>query len=194
MSTGQQTETGTRARTRAAILEAAVVVLAQDAQASLADVAAAAGVGRTTLHRYFPERADLVHALARHVVHQSRRAIERADPHTGPVEAVLRRIVDEHFELGSILMYLYAEPLIHSDPDLAAELAAMEEAIDEVLARPEANLNPDLSRAWVRRAFWGLLYAGWETAKAGEMTRHQIVEAIMTTLSRGVYGATSAAR
>jgi TetR/AcrR family transcriptional repressor of lfrA len=181
-------ETGTRARTRAAILEAAVAVLSAEAQASLADVAAAAGVGRTTLHRYFPERADLIHALCHHVVYQSQQAIDRAEPHTGPVEAALRRIVEEHFDLGPILMYIYDEPLLRTDPVIVAEMTTMEESIDEVLARPDANLNPQLSRAWVRRTFWGLLYAGWETAKSGEMTRQQIVEAIMTTLTHGVYG------
>lgn len=187
MTNTVDTETGARARTRAAIMEAALVVLGRDAQASLADVAAAADVGRTTLHRYFPERADLLRAVARQVAQRSLQAIERAEPHTGPIEAVLRRIVEEHLELGPILMYLYTEPVLHADPVIVAEMTTMEEGIDEILARPDANLNPQLSRAWVRRTFWGLLYAGWETAKNGEMTRHQIVEAIMTTLTGGVY-------
>ncbi|MEX5272006.1 TetR/AcrR family transcriptional regulator [Kocuria sabuli] len=193
MTNTVDSETGARARTRAAIMEAALVVLGRDAQASLSDVAAAAEVGRTTLHRYFPERADLLRAVARQVAQRSLQAIERAEPHTGPVEAVLRRIVEEHLELGPILMYLYTEPVLHSDPVVVAEMTTMEEGIDEILARPDANLNPQLSRAWVRRTFWGLLYAGWETAKNGEMTRHQIVEAIMTTLTSGVYGSDSSA-
>lgn len=187
MMNPSDSEIGTRARTRTAILEAAVTVLSTEAQASLADVAAAAGVGRTTLHRYFPDRADLIRSLCHHVVHQSRQAIERAEPHTGPVEAALRRIVEEHFDLGPILMYIYEEPLLRADPVIVAEMTSMEESIDEVLARPDANLNPQLSRVWVRRTFWGLLYAGWETAKNGEMTRQQIIEAIMTTLTHGVY-------
>lgn len=189
MTNTVDSETGARARTRAAIMEAALVVLGRDAQASLADVAAAAEVGRTTLHRYFPERADLLRAVARQVAQRSLQAIERAEPHTGPVETVLRRIVEEHLELGPILMYLYTEPVLHADPVIVAEMTTMEEGIDEILARPDAHLNPQLSRAWVRRTFWGLLYAGWETAKNGEMTRHQIVEAIMTTLTGGVYDA-----
>lgn len=189
MTNTVDSETGARARTRSAILEAALTVLGRDAQASLSDVAAAAEVGRTTLHRYFPERADLVRAVARHVAQRSLQAIERAEPHTGPVEAALRRIVEEHLELGSILMYIYTEPVLHSDPVIVAELTAMEKGIDEVLSRPDANLNPQLSQAWVRRTFWGLLYAGWETARNGEMTRQQIVEAIMTTLTGGVYDA-----
>ena len=56
-------ESATKVRTRRAILDAAVGALARDASASLAEVASAAGVGRTTVHRYFPERADLLRAL-----------------------------------------------------------------------------------------------------------------------------------
>ncbi|OLT14342.1 hypothetical protein BJF78_02600 [Pseudonocardia sp. CNS-139] len=50
----------------AAILDAAATVLAERGDAaSMGDVAAAAGVGRTTLYRYFPNREELVRALGR---------------------------------------------------------------------------------------------------------------------------------
>ncbi|MDQ3577436.1 MAG: TetR/AcrR family transcriptional regulator, partial [Actinomycetota bacterium] len=45
---------GARARTRRAILDAAISVLSRNPAASLAEVAEAAQVGRTTVHRYFP--------------------------------------------------------------------------------------------------------------------------------------------
>jgi serine phosphatase RsbU (regulator of sigma subunit) len=49
-------------RTRRRILDAARVRLAQDPRATMADVAAAARIGRSTLHRHFPTRLDLVRA------------------------------------------------------------------------------------------------------------------------------------
>ncbi|TGJ95488.1 TetR family transcriptional regulator, partial [Actinotalea fermentans ATCC 43279 = JCM 9966 = DSM 3133] len=55
--------TGARARTRRAILDAAVSVFSSNQAASLGEVAQAAQVGRSTLHRYFPERADLMRAV-----------------------------------------------------------------------------------------------------------------------------------
>jgi TetR/AcrR family transcriptional repressor of lfrA len=187
MTSPHPPETGARARTRQAILDAAVEVLASDSQASLADVASAAQVGRTTVHRYFPERADLINAVVHHVVERSRQAIQRAEPHSGPLHDALRRVVEEHVDMGSILMYLFHEPLIATDSSLVDALHSMEKEIEQVLARPDAGLNPDFSHVWVRRTFWGLLYAGWETAQAGDMPRHQIVDAIITTLRFGVY-------
>ena len=50
-----------RLRTRAAILAATASVLAVKRTATLPEIASAAGVGRTTLHRYFADRERLVY-------------------------------------------------------------------------------------------------------------------------------------
>ena len=59
-------QTTLHARVSAAILEAAAVVLVERGeQASMADVAAAAGMARATVYRYFPNREALFEALGR---------------------------------------------------------------------------------------------------------------------------------
>ncbi|AWH90920.1 hypothetical protein [Dietzia lutea] len=88
------------------------------------------------MHRYFPERADLIHAVVHHVTELSRHAIQRAEPHSGTVRDALRRVVKGHMDLGSILTYIYSEPLTETEPALAEALKTMEQAIEDVLARP----------------------------------------------------------
>ena len=58
----ESTATGLRGRTRKAILDAAMSVLAENPSAPLSEIAAAAEVGRSTVHRYFAERTELIKA------------------------------------------------------------------------------------------------------------------------------------
>ncbi|WP_029108436.1 TetR/AcrR family transcriptional regulator [Mycobacterium sp. URHD0025] len=184
MTGSVSTHSGPRERTRKAILDAAMTVLADNPSASLSDIATAADVGRSTVHRYYPERTELLRALARHVHELSNAAIDRADPTHGPVDAALRRVVESQLDLGPIVIFVYSEPTILADPELAAYLDTGDEAIVEILNRSSVD-RPEYPPGWARRVFWALLDAGYESAKQDGTPRHQIVDAIMTSLTAG---------
>ncbi|MBU9767010.1 TetR/AcrR family transcriptional regulator [Mycobacterium sp. TNTM28] len=187
MTSSAATHSGPRERTRKAILDAAMTVLADNPSAALGDIAAAADVGRSTVHRYYPERSDLLRALAMHVHELSNAAIDRADPTHGPAEAALRRVVESQLDLGPIVLFVYSEPTILADRELAAHLDTGDEAIVEVLNRASVDRPeyPPYPPGWARRVFWALLDAGYEAAKQDGTPRHQIVDAIMTSLTAG---------
>jgi serine phosphatase RsbU (regulator of sigma subunit) len=67
-------------RNRERILEAARRLVAQSPAATLADVAVAAGVSRSTLYRHFPGRAELMGALAEPARHDGAGGREEASP------------------------------------------------------------------------------------------------------------------
>ncbi|MCX2714076.1 TetR/AcrR family transcriptional regulator [Mycolicibacterium sp. J2] len=175
---------GPRGRTRRAIIDAAVTVIAGNPAATMADIAAAAGVGRSTLHRYFSERSDLMRAVALHVHAVSTAAIAAADPACGPVDAALRRVVESQLDLGPIVLYIYTDPTLLADPELAAHLDTGDEAIVEVLARATAD-GPVYPPGWARRVFWALLLTGYDAIRQDGIPRHQVVDAIMSSLTNG---------
>jgi TetR/AcrR family transcriptional regulator, repressor for lfrA len=184
MSVSPLNEGGARSRTRNAILDAAMSVLADNPTASLGDIAAAAAVGRSTLHRYFAERSDLLHALARHVHDLSNAAIEHAEPDCGPAVEALRRVVECQLDLGPIVPFIYNEPTIAANPELATLLDTGDEVIVDVLNRASMRGSagpPD----WPRLVFWALLNAGYEAVKLNSAPRVQIVDAIMASLTEG---------
>ena len=184
MSVSPLNEGGARSRTRNAILDAAMSVLADNPTASLGDIAAAAAVGRSTLHRYFAERTDLLHALARHVHDLSNAAIEHAEPDCGPAVEALRRVVECQLDLGPIVPFIYNEPTIAANPELATLLDTGDEVIVDVLNRASMRGSagpPD----WPRLVFWALLNAGYEAVKLNSAPRVQIVDAIMASLTEG---------
>jgi TetR/AcrR family transcriptional repressor of lfrA len=184
MSVSQSNDGGPRSRTRKAILDAAMSVLAEHPAASLGDIASAAEVGRSTLHRYFAERSDLLRALARHVHQLSNAAIEHAEPNCGPPVQALRRVVECQLDLGPIVPFIYNEPTIIADPELVALLDTGDEVIVDVLNRASTRGSagpPD----WPRLVFWALLEAGYEAVKRSSAPRVQIVDAIMASLTEG---------
>ena len=132
-------------------------VLAEHPTASLADIATAAEVGRSTLHRYFAERSDLLRALALHVHALSVAAIDHAEPDCGPPVEALRRVVECQLELGPIVPFIYSNPDLTADKELAATLDTGDEVIVEVLNRASCSAGPP---GWPRLVFLALLNAG----------------------------------
>lgn len=185
MSASESSDSGVRVRTRRAILDAAAAILATSPAASLGDIASAAGVGRSTLHRYFADRTELLHALAIHVHAQCNAAIDRAEPTCGPPLEALRRVVEAQLDLGPIVPFIYNEPTIIADPELAAHLDTGDEVIVEVLQRASASPFPG-PPDWPRLAFWALLDAGYVALRTNSAPRVEVVDAIMTSLTSGI--------
>jgi TetR/AcrR family transcriptional regulator, repressor for lfrA len=184
MPASQPIDGGSRSRTRRAILDAAMSVLADNPVASLGDIATAAGVGRSTLHRYFAERTDLLCALARHVHDLSNAAIAHAEPDCGPAVEALRRVVECQLDLGPIVPFIYNEPTVNADPELAALLDTGDEVIVDVLNRASTRGSAGPPE-WPRLVFWALLEAGYHALRRNSAPRVQIVDAIMASLTEG---------
>src|ERR671926_779295 len=94
-------------RVAAAILEAAARVLAVGGeQASMNDVAAAAGVARATLYRYFPSRQALLDELGRRALADASGRLESARVDQVGLEEGVARAVRALVELGEAFIVL----------------------------------------------------------------------------------------
>ena len=71
---------GSRSRTQNAILEAAASVLGRNPAATMPEIAEAAAVGRTTVHRYFADRDTLIRAATADAIRALQQAIDDASP------------------------------------------------------------------------------------------------------------------
>jgi TetR/AcrR family transcriptional repressor of mexCD-oprJ operon len=144
-------------RVTAAILEAAARVLAdRGEQASMADVATAAGVARATLYRYFPSRQALLQELARLAVDQAATRLAAARTDEIPVEEALPRAVRALVEVGDYLVVLARERL-HADPGqverhLAAPLRRLVER-----GQRSREIRDDVPGAWLADALVALV-------------------------------------
>jgi TetR/AcrR family transcriptional repressor of mexCD-oprJ operon len=104
-------------RVAAAILDGAAGILAvQGEQASMNDVAAAAGVARATVYRYFPNRQALLDELARAAVSDADERLAAARIDEVPPEEGVARAVRALVDLGDSFVLL-ARDRVRSDPE-----------------------------------------------------------------------------
>jgi AcrR family transcriptional regulator len=141
-----------------AILEAAERVLAEDAGASMEQIAEAAGLTRITVHRRFANRQALMEALSVNAMHQLHEAIEQARPNSAPALVALYRVTANVLRVKSAWRFTLGH---HTSLSEAA--AALWDDIDsytvELLARAqhEGLLAPGVDLDWMRQVYYALL-------------------------------------
>jgi AcrR family transcriptional regulator len=177
-------ETRARARTRSAILRSAAAVLARNRTATLPEIADAAGVGRTTLHRYFPDRETLLRATVAHSVEVLQRSVVDADVTQGSVADAMRRVVGAMVAAGDHLLFLFGDP-----GALATNTSwPTEDAVYELIARGQADgvFDTEVSTRWIQHTLWALVYRGCEDADRGELPLHGVAATVIRTLENGI--------
>ncbi|MDG4829194.1 TetR/AcrR family transcriptional regulator [Solwaraspora sp. WMMD1047] len=180
-------ESGSRARTRRAILDAAIAVLSRDQSASLAEIAVEASVGRTTLHRYFPERSDLMAALGSHILDRVAGATDQARLTSGTAIEAMERVCREYFELGETLLLAFNDPQVTAgqqwQQDTECDLALL-----DLVKRGHADgtIDPAMDPRWARETLWCLLYAAWQHTTENGVARYDALDLCVRTLRKAL--------
>ncbi|MFD6177741.1 MULTISPECIES: TetR/AcrR family transcriptional regulator [unclassified Isoptericola] len=168
-----------------AILEAAERVLVDDPAASLEQIAAAAGVARTTVHRRFASRQALIEALTASAVQQLAQAVDDGRPDTAPPLVAMHRITANVLQVKSAWAFALGLP---ADP--GGEAAALQQDVDRrcvaVLERARADgvVDSGADLDWVRRVYYALIGESLREVAAGA-DPDALAARIVDTLLRG---------
>ncbi|WP_405778707.1 TetR/AcrR family transcriptional regulator [Streptomyces sp. NBC_01378] len=141
-----------------AILEAAERVLAQDAGASMEQIAEAAGLTRITVHRRFASRQALLEALAVSAKQQIVDAIEEARPDSAPALVALYRVTANVLRVKNTWRFTLSHATAHT-PAAVALWAEIDAHTVKLLTRVqrEGLLAPDADLEWTRQVYYALL-------------------------------------
>ena len=172
-------------RNIAAILDAGLACFSRNADASVTDVARAAGVGRVTLYRHFPSREALVDAVLAHAISSADSALEAVAVDDGPApEALARlihsswRIVDHHRSLLAAAQHDLPPARIRHLHDQA--MARVEHLIGR--GQNQGDFRTDLPRPWLVATFYSVLHGSAEEVDAGRLDPNQVPEILTATL------------
>jgi TetR/AcrR family transcriptional regulator, mexCD-oprJ operon repressor len=144
-------------RVSGAILEGAAQIFAvQGEQANMNDVAAAAGVARATVYRYFPNREALLEALAQATVSDVDARLASARINEVAPEEGIARAVRALVDVGDSFVLLARERL-RSDPDRFER--SLIQPLRQLFERGQAAgvIRDDITSARLTEAMIGLI-------------------------------------
>jgi AcrR family transcriptional regulator len=186
MDTDCRELTGAQSRTRAAILEATASVLARDRTATLPEIAAAAQVSRSTLHRYFADRDRLIYEATLDSIRVIGGILAAAATAEGPALDAMRRVITTLAPEGDRIVFLFADPAVLRDIP-AEQLPNSAPVLDLIIrGQQEGAFDPELTPEWIRIALFGLLAKACSEAAHGTVSRHSIVPTLIRIFERGV--------
>jgi AcrR family transcriptional regulator len=176
---------GSQVRTRNAILAATASVIARNRAATLPDIAQAAGVGRTTVHRYFPDRECLMTQTRADSIRMLDKAIREAATDQGPARDAMRRAIAAMASAGDRILFLFDDPAVMRDVPPAEQ--PNEDLVLDLIRRgqEEGVFTSDLSVEWIEHTLFALVHWACRDANAGTLPRHAVVPTIIRTFEGG---------
>lgn len=185
--------TAARERTRQALLRAGIEVLSADPSAALGEVASRAGVARSTLHRYFPDRRALVTAVSAYTTEEYEEAFTDARIEQGPALEAFRRLSLELMERLDVLAWWMGAgltALAAEDESAAAEFTEPdedEERLHRLVLRghEDGTIDPQMGPQWIEGILWSTMYSA-KHVLAGTATTFDIHSQALRGLLKAV--------
>lgn len=174
-----------------AIIEAATNLLAVDPDASVQDIAKAAGVGRVTLYGHFDSRTALINEVATRAIAQTEEALRGIDLDGDPRDA-MARLIDATWLLthrfGGVVVAagqaLPPEELRRAHEEPAARARALLER-----GRAEGRFRTDLPVEWQITTIQAVLHAASGAVHRKEISAADAPRLVNATILAALAGA-----
>ena len=184
-------QSGTLGRSRHAakrpLLDVVAEVLLAQPGASLAEVAEAAGISRTTLHKHYATRDDLVRAVGLRATEIWEQAVDRVADEPG-TEAGLRGLLGAMIESGPQLAFLWRNPVLDEDHELVQRYIDVEKRCLAVLdrARRQGLIAASTPDWWLLQTVYALVYTAAEAVQMGKLAPLDAPGLALGTLLHGL--------
>lgn len=171
------------------LLPAVSTALADNLGASLQEIADAAGVGRTTLHRHFPTRQALMGAVAEHALTEYARVMDDCEFDEATAPEVLERLSKEVMALAVAYALLYAEPPITDNvAALHGAVTAHDDRFERFVARGQADgyFRTDVPSRWIVYSIGSQALAIWYAVRSGVIATRDTERLFLTSVADGL--------
>jgi TetR/AcrR family transcriptional regulator, mexCD-oprJ operon repressor len=176
-----------RDRTATAIIDSAATLFAERGEAvSMEEIARSAGIGRATVYRYFPNREELLSAMAAASIQELAARIKAANLESVAVEEAIARLARAIIATGSKYIALNGDSARYSDayPDFDIKVTKPIRALFR-RAVAAGSLRQDLPPDVLMDLFSGLIKGALDTAASGRRGIGETAAAVTTLFLDG---------
>ncbi|MEV6963951.1 TetR/AcrR family transcriptional regulator [Hamadaea sp. NPDC051192] len=174
-------------RSRTAILDAAIHLLARQPDAGMAAIATAAGVTRQTVYAHFASRDVLLIAVVDRISEQATVAMDAADLDRGPAIAALLRLQDISWQLYRAHPVLAdaARPAVPAEHDRRRH-HDVQQRLTQLIQRGQASgeIDPHQPADWLVNALTALGHAAGDQVAAEHLSVRQAAQLLRTATVR----------
>jgi AcrR family transcriptional regulator len=169
------------------LLDVVAEVLVANPSASLAEVAEAAGIGRTTLHKHYATRDELIRAVGHRALDLWEQAIDSVGEEDD-AERALRAMVDAMLPVGPQLAFLWRTPAFDHVAEIGERWGAVEERCLAVLLRAQRAglIAADVPPWWLLSTCNSLVYSAKECLRTGHLAPRSATDLVLRTLLQGI--------
>lgn len=171
-------------RSEARILDAAVEALADDPEASMAEVARRAGVVRATVYVHFPTREVLISAVTEHAMSEVVDVIVAAEPERGdPADALLRVVTEAWRTLGRYHALVAINTRL-PEAELHQRHGKVFTALQALIERGQRTgaFRKDVPAAWHLSMLVALIHAASAELRAERLPPDEVESALVATV------------
>jgi TetR/AcrR family transcriptional regulator, mexCD-oprJ operon repressor len=168
-----------------AIVQAGVLCLRDDPDASMTVIAQAAGVSRVTLYTHFPSRERLVNAALDRVLSKANSDLEDSELDELPaIEAVSRLVRSQWRILNRHRSMLTAALRVFSLRQLMERHHHVLERVDKLIVRGqrEGTIRTDLPKNWLVTVVYSLLHIAADEVSANRLKQRQVADILDATV------------
>lgn len=163
----------------AAVIDAATRTLGDRPDASMDEIARAAGVSRQTVYAHFPSREALIDAVIEQASAEFTAIFDGLDLDTDPPAQALTRLLEAGWQIAARYPFLWLQPAVDAGKDADRHAPVLERML-AIVRRGQASGDFDASvpARWLLSATLALGRAAEDEVKAGTMTIEQATQAV----------------
>lgn len=169
------------------LLALATTCLARNPNASLLEIAEFAGIGIATLHRYFPSRHDLLHAILSKALDLVEETIAKVDFNQQDIRLFFIQTITELIPLGNRIYFLSADIFNVHDEELTKREMKIAQRFIEKLKECQADqqLRTDLKAEWMYDMMYHTIFLIWQYVLDGKIAVTDAPGLVVSTLLDG---------